>query len=205
VQPKSGNKCVKMAHFDLPDVDIDTADRTKVLEHISYVNASINREGKMVKHNTGIYVTDIGFDPRTKMAAIDYKEAETLGYIKLDILNVHVYELVRDEEHLNELMAREPNWKRIWTDKDFCGKIIHIGNYFDLLIKMKPDSVARMAMFISVIRPGKKHLQDKPWKEISQTVWDKTDDGYAFKHSHAISYAELVKVHMNLLDETISA
>jgi len=188
-----------MAH--LPDIDIDTADRDKVLEHLTYTDAAIDRGGTMVKHNSGVYVTPIGMDPRTGLASFDYKEADELGYYKLDILNVTVYELVRDENHLVELISKEPNWQRLWTDREFCEQIIHIGRYYSLLQKMKPDSVARMAMFISVIRPGKKHLQDKPWKEVAESVWDKTDDGYYFKHSHAVSYAELVRVHMNLIEE----
>jgi hypothetical protein len=31
---------------------------------------------------------------------------------------------------------------------------------------MKPDSIPRMAAFISVIRPGKAHLQTRPWAEV---------------------------------------
>lgn len=187
--------------YDLPDVDIDTADRDKVLEKLNYVNAGIIKDGETRKHNTGVYVSEIPSDPRTNICTFDYKEAEDRGFIKLDILNVHVYELVRDEEHLDELMAKEPNWKRLWTDRAFCEQIIHIGNYYDLLGQMKPDSIPRMAMFISIIRPGKKHLIGKPWKEIAETVWERPEEGYFFKHAHAISYAELVRVHMNLLEE----
>ena len=61
------------------------------------------------------------------------------------------------------------------------------------------DSIPRLAMFLALIRPAKKHLIGKTWREVSQTIWDRENDGYSFKKSHAIAYAQLVVVHMNLL------
>jgi hypothetical protein len=67
---------------------------------------------------------------------------------------------------------------------------------------MKPDSIPRMAAFISIIRPGKAHLQNKRWDQVFATVWDGDQTrGYTFKRSHAISYAALVALHMNLLNQ----
>jgi hypothetical protein len=65
------------------------------------------------------------------------------------------------------------------------------------------DSITRLAMFLAVIRPGKKHLIGKSWKDVAKTVWDKGSDGYTFKKSHAIAYSHLVVVHMNLLEEVM--
>jgi hypothetical protein len=66
---------------------------------------------------------------------------------------------------------------------------------------MRPDSIARMAAFISIIRPGKAHLQNQPWDQVFASVWDGDDSrGYVFKKSHAVSYAALVALHMNLID-----
>jgi len=56
-------------------------------------------------------------------------------------------------------------------------------------------------MFLAVIRPAKRHLLGKTWKEINKTVWDKDPSGYVFKRSHSLAYAQLVVVHMNLLKE----
>ena len=61
------------------------------------------------------------------------------------------------------------------------------------------DSIPRLAMFLAAIRPAKKHLIGLPWREVAKTIWDKGSDGYSFKKSHAIAYAQLVVVHMNLL------
>ena len=99
-------------------------------------------------------------------------------------------------------MSKEPDWTKLY-EPEFCSKLIHIGNHYDTLLKMGDivDSIPRMAMFLSVIRPAKRHLIGKPWAEIAKTVWDKpTDDSYYFKKSHAVAYANLVIVNMNLLD-----
>jgi hypothetical protein len=58
-----------------------------------------------------------------------------------------------------------------------------------------------MAAFISIIRPGKAHLQNCPWAEVFESVWDGDDSrGYNLKKAHALSYAMLVTLHMNLLN-----
>ena len=67
------------------------------------------------------------------------------------------------------------------------------------------DSIPRMAMFLAVIRPGKRHLVGKTWREVADTVWEQPDDdSYFFKKSHSVAYAQLVAVHMNLICEKIS-
>jgi hypothetical protein len=63
------------------------------------------------------------------------------------------------------------------------------------------DSIPRLAMFLALIRPAKRHLIGQSWNEVSKTIWDKNNDGYSFKKSHAVAYAHLVVVHMNLLEE----
>ena len=40
------------------DIDIDFADREQVISLLNVTQASILRDGKMVKHNTGVYATD---------------------------------------------------------------------------------------------------------------------------------------------------
>jgi hypothetical protein len=184
------------------DVDIDFADRDKILEIIEHIPASMRNVNPIRKHNTGIYVTDIPYDPVNNMANIDYVEAEKRNYVKLDFLNVHVYEHIKDENHLIELM-HEPDWTKL-KDKSFVEKLIHLNNQFNTLEKMPEpiNSIPRLAMFLAVIRPGKKHLIGKTYKEINETVWEKDINGYSFKKSHAIAYAHLVVVHMNLIQES---
>jgi len=193
------------------DVDIDLGDREKLLAVLKHIPASmrnarvshyVNHRSPIRKHATGIHITEIPYDPVYDMAALDYKEAALRGYFKLDLLNVHVYNQVRDELHLVELM-RDPNWDNL-KDKEFVEKLLHLGNHYQSLQKMPEpvNSIPRLAMFLALIRPAKKHLIGKTWLEVSKTVWNKGDDGYVFKKSHSIAYSQLVVVHMNLLEES---
>jgi hypothetical protein len=185
------------------DIDIDFSNREDILKHIKHIPASMYREGELSKHNSGVYFTKIPVDPVLGISSIHYEQAEEFGYIKLDFLNVAVYNQVKDENHLITLMNTEPPWDKIY-DSDFCSKVIHIGAHYDILVKMPEavNSIPRLAMFLAVIRPGKRHLVGKPWQEVAKTVWEKPSNGsYAFKKSHAISYSHLVAIHMNLLNE----
>ena len=121
----------------LPDVDIDFADREQVLSALPAIAASMNEHGVVKKHNTGVYYTQIPVDPATNMSTLDYKIAEDRGYFKLDLLNVAVYQKVKDEAHLDKLIKQEPLWELLWKSKEFCEQVIHIGNYHDLIKKMK--------------------------------------------------------------------
>jgi hypothetical protein len=183
------------------DIDIDFADRTKILEHIQHIPAAMRNVDPIRKHASGVYVTDIPYDAINDMANIDYSIAEKRGYLKLDLLNVHVYNNVRDEQHLIELM-REPDWDKL-NDRIFVEKLIHLSNHYASIKRMPEpiNSIPRLAMFLAIIRPGKKHLVGKYWKEVAESVWDKSSDGYTFKKSHSIGYAHLVVVHMNILSE----
>ena len=183
------------------DIDIDFADRQQVLDLLNVTPASIIRDGKLTKHNTGVYATDIPVDPFVGSASLDYQAAEDRGYMKLDLLNVHVYKQVRDETHLIKLM-QEPDWTKLY-DPAVCQQLIHINNHYDTLLKMPEpvDTIPRLAMFLAVIRPAKRHLIGRTWKDVGATVWDKVEGEYSFKKAHAIAYAQLVVVNLNLLCE----
>jgi hypothetical protein len=187
------------------DIDIDFGDRDLILSHIRHIPAAMRKVTPIRKHATGIYVTDIPYDALTDMANIDYSVAEARGYIKLDMLNVHVYNKVRNEKHLLDLM-REPDWSKL-KDSNFVGQLIHLNNHYNSMCRMPEpvNSIARLAMMLAVIRPGKKHLLGKFWVEVAKTVWDKDSEGYTFKRSHSVGYAHLVVVHMNLLVEEATA
>jgi hypothetical protein len=184
------------------DIDIDFADREQVLRLLNVTPASIIRDSKLVKHNTGVYATDIPVDPFVGSASLDYNVAEDRGYMKLDLLNVHVYKQVKSEEHLIKLM-QEPDWTKLY-DSSICAQLIHINNHLDTLLKMPEpvDTIPRLAMFLAVIRPGKRHLIGKTWKDVAATVWNKVEGEYSFKKAHAVAYAQLVVVNLNLLCES---
>jgi hypothetical protein len=110
------------------DIDIDFANRNDALSHLKHVAASIQRDNAVYsKHATGAYFHEIPHDVNG-LSTIDYKAAEERGYFKVDLLNVSVYEKVKSEEHLIELMTTEPPWHRL-HEKEFVEQLIHINNY----------------------------------------------------------------------------
>jgi hypothetical protein len=186
------------------DIDIDFADRDTILKLIQHTPARLEVGTQVRRHNSGVYVTDIPRDPFNNCAALDYETAEQRGYFKIDFLNMHVYKLVQSPKHYEQMLTAPPAWERLWTDHEWASQLVHVGNYTDLLRVMKPDSIPRMAAFISIIRPGKAHLQTRPWEEVFATVWDGDESqGYTFKKSHAVSYAALVALHINLLNQDV--
>lgn len=189
----------------MPDIDIDFADRNKALNLIKHVPASIkNNDGTFKKHNTGVYCHSIPVNPLTGTASIEYEEAEQRGYFKIDFLNVGVYKDVRDEDHLTELMNREPLWELLLQD-EFVDLLFHLKGHGNVLRKTCPRSVEQLAAVLSMIRPAKRYLIGKDWSTIMKEVWEKpTTDEYFFKKSHSFSYAMLVIVHMNLICEQLS-
>lgn len=189
------------------DIDIDFKDRTAALAGFKHTPAGIIRDGKITKHNTGVYFHAVPSDPITGLCSIDYQTAEDRGFFKIDFLNVGVYELVKDEAHLIEMMERPLDWQ-LFQDPEFVSKLFHLGNYGDLTAALRPTSIEHLAMILALIRPGKRHLQTKCGEQgfdsIREEIWQKSDsDDYAFKKAHAISYAMLVYVHANLLVDTV--
>lgn len=185
------------------DIDIDFADRDDILKLIEHTSARQDREDGVRKHNSGVYVTEIPYDPINDCASIDYESADDRGYVKIDFLNVNVYKLIQNQEHYDRMLNQEPDWTLL-KNKDFVEKVIHIGNHYDLIKDLEVNSIPRMAMFLALIRPGKRHLLGKDWETIAKDIWSVPDDGsYYFKKAHAVSYAVLVALHMNLLDESI--
>ena len=186
------------------DIDLDVPDRARILELIQHTPARQITDGRTRRHNSGVYVTDIPQDPEHGCAAIDYESAEQRGYFKIDLLNMSVYQLIRDPAHYEEMLAAAPPWSRLWQDPEWATQLVHIGSYTELLKSMQPDSIPKMAAFISIIRPGKSHLQRKPWVEVFAGVWDGDDSkGFVFKKAHAISYSMLVALHMNILNQAV--
>jgi len=183
------------------DIDIDVGNRLDVIKHFDHIHAAVSKNGNLQRHPSGIYVTEIPMNPVTNMCSFDYEEADKRGYFKLDILNVWIYNHIRNDEHLEYLM-RDPDWSMLYN-KSIVDKLVHLNNSWDILLSMPEEinSMEKMAMFLAIIRPSKKHLVGKTWNEISKTVWTKDASGYVFKKSHSFSYAQLVMVHMNLLSD----
>jgi len=188
----------------MPDIDIDFLDRERALKVFDYTVASRLDNNKLVKHNTGVYLHDVPVDPISGLCAIPYSEAESLGYFKIDFLNVSMYNGVRDEEHLIQLMETEPLWDLLLQD-EFADLLFHLNGHGAILRKTCPSSVEELAAVLAMIRPAKRNLIGKPWPEIMKEVWTKPGtDEYYFKKSHATAYAVAIVVQMNLICEQIS-
>jgi DNA polymerase III alpha subunit len=191
----------------MPDIDIDFADRTKILSIIKHIPASINEHNTFKKHNTGVYCHSIPYNPITGLSNIDYKEAEDRGYFKIDFLNVSAYTDIINEEQIKHLLTVEPLWDLLY-EKEVCDQLFHINGYHILLSKLKPTNILELATVLALIRPGKKHLVqkciDEGFDSIQTEVWTKTDEGYSFKKSHAVGYAHVIVMQLNLICEKIS-
>ena len=71
--------------------------------------------------------------------------------------------------------------------------------------QMKPTNIEELAMCLALIRPAKRHLIGMTWTDIAMTIWVKPEnDEYYFKKAHAIAYAHVIVVQMNLICEGIS-
>jgi hypothetical protein len=188
----------------VPDIDLDFLDRNKVLDIIKHIPA-ILIDGK--KHNTGVYCQRIPINPLTGFATIDYVTAEERGYFKIDFLNVSAYEGVKNEEHINKLLSIEPLWDLMY-EKEVCDQLFHINGYHTLLARLKPNTILELATVLALIRPGKRHLLDQCARDgfdsIQDEVWSKTNEGYSFKKSHAISYSHVIVLQLNLICEKVS-
>ena len=189
------------------DIDIDFPDRKNVLDLIKHIPAMIDDNGTFKKHNTGVYCHSIPYNPLTGTASIDYKSAEDRGYFKIDFLNVTAYKDIKNEEQLTTLLNTEPLWDLLY-EKEVCNQLFHINGYHNLLAELKPTSIIELAMFLAMLRPGKKHLipicKEKGFQSINDEIWIKTEDAYFFKKAHAISYASVIVVQLNLICEKIS-
>ncbi|NBU68934.1 MAG: hypothetical protein EBS49_04850 [Verrucomicrobia bacterium] len=188
----------------MPDIDIDFANRDQALNLIPHIKARREGPDGVAVHNTGIYVQSIPYDPLTKIAGIEYKQAEQRGYFKIDFLNVNIYKDVQNEAHLTQLMETEPLWELLLQD-EFTDLLFHLKGHGTILKKTQPTSVEQLAAVLAMIRPSKRHLIGKSWPEIMMEVWTKPEnDEYYFKKPHAVAYAMAVVVQMNLICESLS-
>jgi DNA polymerase III alpha subunit len=191
--------------MSLPDVDIDFADREQVLKLLEHVPAmQVMPNGTKQKHKTGVYFHPVPVNPFTGWCDVDYQKAEELGFFKVDLLNVSLYQRVKSKEHLTQLAEQEPLWDLLLDDQ-FVNLLFHLNGHGDILKKTCPTSVEQLAAVLAMIRPAKRYLIGKSWTTIMKEVWTKPENGdYYFKKSHATAYAVAIVAQMNLICEEIS-
>ena len=188
----------------MPDIDIDFVDRDSALDLFKHIKASRTDDGKLVKHNTGVYLHEVPVNAIEDLCAVPYEEAEDRGYFKVDFLNVGIYKGVRDEAHLIQLMETEPLWDLL-LDDDFIQNLFHVNGHGSILRQSRPESIEQLAAVLAMIRPAKRYLIGKDWTTVMTEVWTKPEnEEYFFKKSHATAYAVAIVVQMNLICEQIS-
>lgn len=182
------------------DIDIDIKSTFKPEKCFNVTRASGVENGELKPHNVGIYFQNIPKDPVTKLAAIPYKEAEDFGYIKIDMLNLNLLNNFNSKEELLELMEKEPQWELL-ENREFVSRLFHLSKQFEVVYKIKPKSILDIADILCLIRPHKKYLIDKYIKNkavVRKELYIKREHG-DMRKSHAVAYAMLVVLHMNLL------
>jgi DNA polymerase III alpha subunit len=183
----------------MPDVDIDFFDRDRALKLFKHTPASIIKDDTIEKHKTGVYFHNIPTDPVSGYSSLDYKKAEDRGYFKIDCLNVNIYKAVESEEELVRLMIEEPDWNML-KDKTIVDQLFHLNGHYDIVSKLEPKNIEQLAAVLAIIRPAKRNLMHKYWRDILKEVWVRPKDGsYFFKKSHAVAYAQAIVVQMNLI------
>ena len=186
------------------DIDIDTADRDRLLRILGGTPAMIARDNKQVKHNTGVYFHKIPNHPFTGLSTIDHKEAQEMGYFKIDLLNVGLYKGIKTKAQLQELLSKEPMWELL-EHKEIVEQCFHIHKHYNIVKQMKPTSIGQLAAVLAVIRPAKRHLIGKDWDTINKDVWVKPiTDEYFFKKAHAHAYAVAIGLQLNMIATGVS-
>jgi DNA polymerase III alpha subunit len=137
------------------------------------------------------------------VCAVPYDQAEEHGFFKIDFLNVGIYKGVRDEEHLIQLMETEPLWDLLLDDA-FIQNLFHVNGHGSILRQSRPESIEQLAAVIAMIRPAKRYLIGKDWTTVMTEIWTKPEnDEYYFKKAHAIAYAHVIVIQMNLICEQV--
>lgn len=188
--------------YNIADLDIDCADRDKVLSCFENIPASKITPVGIIPHGVGVYFCNIPKDELTGLSSIDYKRAEEeFGFFKIDLLHNTTYDKYTSRTELFNDINKPIKWEML-NNEEFVTKLPHIGSYYSLMRELPIiDSIEKLAMFISVIRPGKNRLIDVlkasgQWESIEDVIWVKEDTGYMYKKSHAISYAMMITLHM---------
>jgi DNA polymerase III alpha subunit len=161
---------------------------------------------RALKHACGIHPQSIPRDPITKLAAIPYKDAETIGYFKIDMLHNHVYNYFESKEEINALLELDPPWELLKL-QSIVKQCFQISKHWDLIKQLQPKSVNDLADAIALIRPGKRQMVDKYLthkEEVRKALYDFRDENYSFKKGHAIAYAQVIVLQLHLLSAGVT-
>lgn len=182
------------------DIDIDFPSTFDPSKYFDTVHASMVQNNALVSHPCGEYFQRIAKDKITGLAAIPYKEAEKLGYFKIDFLRLSVLNVFENKDQIRTLLKREPDWTLL-ENPDVVSKLFQIHKHFDVISQLKPKSVQELADCVAIIRPGKKKLLAAYIKDkhvICKELYRKEHKS-DFRRSHAIAYALTIVLQLHLV------
>ncbi len=192
------------------DVDIDFKTTFDPLDHFPQaVNASRVENGKLLKHTVGAYLQTIPVDSVTGLAAIPYKQAEELGYFKIDFLHLSCVDSFSEhlsKDELRQLCEIDPDWNLL-LDQRVVEQLFQVHKHGKVLYRIKPQSVFELADCIAILRPAKRMLLEAyiaasgPERKAMRTaIYCKPDtDLFYYKRSHATAYAMTIVIQLHLI------
>jgi DNA polymerase III alpha subunit len=184
------------------DIDIDVPNTFKPETLFKITRASTIEKDELTPHTVGVYFQNMPRDPVTGLAAIPYHQAEEYGFTKIDMIHLNLLSYFKSKQEMLELMEIEPNWKLL-EDREFVSKLFHLSKQFEIVYKVKPTSVLELADVLCLIRPYKRILVDKYIKNkkaVRPELYTKRDPS-DLRKSHAVAYALLVTLQMNILEK----
>jgi DNA polymerase III alpha subunit len=166
----------------------------------------VEKDGTLRNHPAGAYLQSIPKDPISGLAAIPFKEAEKLGYFKIDFLHISLLEDFMSKDEIRQLIEIEPDWSLL-DKQENVEKLFQINNQFDVVQVIKPKSIEDLCDCVAIFRPGKKHLlrfYNENKEFIREELYKKPDNGgYVFKKSHSLAYAMNIVLQMHLISAGI--
>lgn len=186
------------------DIDIDVADNEHVRRVLKATRASIVENMELKPHLVGLYFQHIPVDAITGLSAIPYKEAEEIGYMKVDVLNLSFYENFTSKSEIKQLLKIPPDWSMLLDDTTIS-KLFHLSKHGTTLKKIRPTTVEELADVLALIRPNKTHLIDKYITNKAETrkeLYIKTANS-DLRKSHAIPYALVITLQLHLIKGNI--
>lgn len=188
------------------DIDIDLRPSFNPDDVFNVIHASMEENGKLKKHQAGVYFQNIPVDPDTGLSAIPYKQSENMGYTKIDLLHLSLLNDFASKDQIRELIDVEPDWTLL-RNKEVVSELFHIGNHFDIVDKVKPTSVLQLSDILALIRPGKRHLLDsylESPESIRPELYTKRINS-DMRKSHTIPYALLIVLQLHLVNKSNEA
>jgi len=191
------------------DIDLDFKTDFDPLDYFpNAIRASMVDKNELRKHPAGAYLQAIPKDQITGLAAIPYKQAEKIGYFKIDFLHLNLLDIFESKAEIRALIKKEPDWSLL-EDQETVEKLFQIHRHFDIVATIKPQSIVELGDVLALIRPSKRSLitayiatQNKG--DIRKILYTKPENNKMwFKKSHAIAYAHYIVLQLHLIKAQI--